>query len=224
MRFNRIKEIFWNKAHIERAIRSDTENQKYCSKDNDFFEHGTPSNQGKRSDLERLSDTVFAGERDFKAICEEYPSAAMRYGRGIREFIATVHRPEPRNFKTELYYFWGPSGSGKSRRTLEEAEALGDDIFQKPPDDRWWDGYKQQPSVIIDDFHGEIPYSMLLRVCDRYPCQVPIKGGYEVFNSKRIWISSMYPIQDLPIYQSIHYKPEALIRRCTIYEYMGLEK
>ncbi|KAL0152209.1 hypothetical protein M9458_051932 [Cirrhinus mrigala] len=48
----------------------------------------------------------------------------------------------------------------------------------------WWDGYDGQDNVIIDDFYGWIAYDELLRVCDRYPCKVPVKGAFVEFVAK----------------------------------------
>ena len=41
------------------------------------------------------------------------------------------------NIKTLVYYFWGPPGSGKSRRALEEAKATNQPIYYKPRG-LWW--------------------------------------------------------------------------------------
>lgn len=68
----------------------------------------------------------------------------------------------------------------------------------------------------MDDFYGWIKYDDLLKICDRYPYSVPIKGGYEIFVTKNIWITSNVPI-DL-LYKFPGYDPAAIIRRCTLIE------
>lgn len=42
----------------------------------------------------------------------------------------------------------------------------------------WLDGYHGQKTIIFDEFYGWIKYDLLLRICDRYPLQLPIKGGF----------------------------------------------
>jgi len=42
----------------------------------------------------------------------------------------------------------------------------------------WWDGYRQQQVIMIDDFEDDIPYRTLLKMIDRYQYQGQIKGGY----------------------------------------------
>ena len=76
----------------------------------------------------------------------------------------------------------------------------------------------QQTSVIIDDFYGWIKYDELLKICDRYPHKVPIKGGYEEFTSKHIFITSNVDVPDL--YKFVGYNTAALDRRITNKEYI----
>ena len=47
----------------------------------------------------------------------------------------------------------------------------------KPPNSKWWDNYAQEDVVIIDESYGWLPYCEMLRLLDRYPCQVETKGG-----------------------------------------------
>lgn len=49
----------------------------------------------------------------------------------------------------ECQLFVGPTGTGKSRRAWAEA---GMDAYIKNPNTKWWDGYKGQDHVIIDEF------------------------------------------------------------------------
>jgi hypothetical protein len=92
-------------------------------------------------------------------------------------------------------------------------------VYYKPRGD-WWDGYKQQPVVIIDDFYGWLKYDELLKISDRYPYRVPVKGSFETFNSKCIFITSNVAIDQW--YHFNNYDPTALYRRCT--EYVTINK
>lgn len=117
-----------------------------------------------------------------------------------------------------MSYFYGEPGSGKSRRALAEATAAGGGIYYKPRGE-WWDGYEQQENIIIDDFYGWIKYDEMLKICDRYPYRVPVKFGFEIFNSKRIWITSNSPIDT--VYRFIAYDSTAFRRRIDVYEEMN---
>lgn len=93
-------------------------------------------------------------------ICDLYEETYIRYWRGIEQFKKKINPPSPRNIKTEVHYYYGPPGVGKSRRANEEANAEGLPVFYKARG-KWWDGYKQQPNVLIDDFYRWLPYDEL---------------------------------------------------------------
>lgn len=40
--------------------------------------------------------------------------------------------------------------------------------------------------MVLDDYDGGLPYDTLLRLCDRYPMIVPVKGGHVPFLAKRV--------------------------------------
>lgn len=222
MRFSTIKKCLANSIHIEKAVGSDEQNQEYCSKAGDVFEKGTPSRQGTRTDLQELISTIQSGERTLSVIAQKHPSVYIRYFRGIDSFLKLVHPIPVRDFKTDVYYYWGAPGTGKSRRALEEARSTGWDIYYKPRG-LWWDGYKQQECVIIDDFYGWIKYDELLKICDRYPYKVQIKGGFEEFTSKKIWFTSN--VDTLFLYKFENYTIDAFERRITNkIHFMSLEQ
>lgn len=112
----------------------------------------------------------------------------------------------------EVIVYWGPTGTGKSRRAWNEA---GLDAYPKDPLSKFWDGYRNHEHVVIDEFRGTINISHILRWFDRYPCNVEIKGSATVLKAKKIWITSnldpreWYPTLDEPT-------KEALLRRLTI--------
>ncbi|GBN21287.1 Replication-associated protein [Araneus ventricosus] len=80
----------------------------------------------------------------------------------------------------------GPTGCGKSGQIRH-----GFDLSEMwKPQGQWWDGYQNQRVVVFDEFYSWIPYSELLRLLDRYPLKVPIKGSYTEFNSEIIIFTS----------------------------------
>ena len=50
--------------------------------------------------------------------------------------------------------------------------------------------------VIIDEFYGWLPYCEMLRLLDRYPCQVETKGGSVNFAPKEIIVLSNKPPEE----------------------------
>ena len=110
-RFNSIRQIFRGRAHIERAKGSDIENQEYCSKGGDVWQCGTPCAQGTRTDLQKVVSVIEGGERDIKNLAIQFPCAYIKYWKGIEQYIRVAHGNPERDFKTEVFYFWGPTGT-----------------------------------------------------------------------------------------------------------------
>lgn len=109
--------------------------------------------------------------KDFPLFCKYYKS--FTYYRLLR----STPRSEPPN----VFVYQGPTGTGKSKT----ASQLFPNAYWKTRGN-WWDGYMDHESVIIDEFYGWLPFDLLLRLCDRYPLQVEIKGGTVNFNAKNI--------------------------------------
>lgn len=81
-----------------------------------------------------------------------------------------------RNSKNDMTVDWyfGRTGTGKSRRVFEEYP----DAYVKCGGNDWWDHYAGEKTVIFDDFRGDwFKFSTLLTLLDRYPTKVPFKGG-----------------------------------------------
>ncbi len=97
-----------------------------------------------------------------------------------------------RAWPTELHILWGEAGSGKSRHVWE----LDAEVYPVPNPNGgslWFDGYVGQDVVLLDDFYGWCPLHLLLKMADRYPLQVPIKGGHTEFVAKSLYITSNKP-------------------------------
>lgn len=89
----------------------------------------------------------------------------------------------------EVWVFYGPTGTGKSRAAHEMAP----DAFwlrQASSGVGWWCGYNGETDVIIDEFYGWLQWSFLLRLLDRYPLVVETKGSSVNFVGRRIIITS----------------------------------
>lgn len=185
--FETIKGYVGANAHIERAKGSALDNRTYCSKDGNFEEFGTIPQQGSRSDLSAICQQIRAGKR-IHQLGPDFDRELVRYHRGLQVLQDIVADANPRTFKTEVFVYVGQPGVGKSLLASEQASNLGSCYYK--PNGAWWDGYIGQPSVILDDFYGSLAYHELLQVCDRYPCKVPVKGGFREFISRHIYITS----------------------------------
>jgi len=177
------------RAHWEAALGTPQQNYDYCTKDGDFFEHGTLPRKGARSDIEGAAATVKA--HGMKRCAEEHPSIVVKYARGLQVYKSLV--TPPRSEVPEVFFYYGPTGVGKSVRCRTEA---GPDAYWKPKGE-WWDGYDGEENVVLDDFYGDIPYHMMLNILDQFPLLVPFKGGFHQFLAKKIWITSNKAPEDI---------------------------
>ena len=195
------------RAHIQVAHGSDNQNRTYCSKSNDFEEFGTPSiGQGTRTDIKALAESIKSREFSLDEIMFEFPELYLKYNRGIKDMINASYTP--RTDPPHVYWLWGQSGVGK---TYYGVSRHPDSHYIKDST-KWWDHYKQQEAIIIDDYDiDSISYRDLLRLLDRYKLQVQNKGGYVYINSPYIYITSEYS----PSHFWEGNKLTQVLRRCT---------
>lgn len=199
---------FWQQfghPHVQPRRGTVEHNQLYTSKEKDFEEFGTPPSQGKRTDwttavaqlrTQRVVDVVDSQPHLLPAI-----RALERY--------QTLSRQPPKDRDVRVLYIYGTSGCGKTR----SIHAAFPDAYWKP-NGEWWDGYDNQEVVVLDDFYGDIQHAQLLRVLDRYPLRVPVKGGFTPANWTTVIISSNANLEDQysafygerrqPFYRRIH--------------------
>lgn len=95
---------------------------------------------------------------------------------------------EPRCDVTVGYWMFGPTGSGKTKTAMSLSHHYGKVYFKDST--QWWDGYENEPLVVVDDFRGEWRPDYILRLIDRYPLRVQTKGGYVNFNSQCVVFTS----------------------------------
>lgn len=186
-------------CHVEPAKASFEKNYAYCSKEESrdlsagfgFTEHGdrsdvegTGSGSGTRTDLNRVAKRIRDGATE-SDIAQDYPASYIMYTRGIRSFAQCFVRK--RRDKSIVYWYWGPTGTGKTRL----ASAQSPDAYWKSSAHQWWDGYDGVSDVIIDDYRCSFcPFNELLRLLDRYPYQAQIKGGTVELSAPNIYITA----------------------------------
>lgn len=186
------------RAHLEPMRGSIDQAVAYCSKDDTrdasrdfgFSEFGQRpvghgEGRGSRTDVAGAVALLRAGGT-YRQLVEEHPAIALRCPAGAQRIAAACQ--VPRDFKTVVKWYWGPTGTGKTRAAFEEA---GSEAYFKMSDNKWWDGYEGQEAVIVDDYRRDFStFASLLRLFDRYPLRVEAKGGSVQFVAKTIWITS----------------------------------
>lgn len=215
---NALKKKFGDSIHFEKRKGTRKQAMDYCKKDGDFEEWGTfvDTKQGQRTDLEKVHEMVRSGCRQLEiedAIAGNYQ--AQRYMESLLK-----SQKKTRNCKPTVWWFWGPTGTGKTRVAIEEA---GNDYWISMGSLRWWDRYDGQKTIIIDDFRPSYcSFENLLRYLDRYDIQVETKGGTRWLMAETIIITAPKSPQDL--YDNHTYEDiEQLIRRIDHIIHFGNE-
>lgn len=151
------------------------------------WEHGefVSKKQGRRNDLEAIKNMLDAGA-SLIDIYEKYFESSARYYKFWDRYLQekSVHRSEP----PEVYLLVGETGTGKSRFCYDHCPGA----YWKSRGE-WWDGYCGQSVVVIDEFYGWLAYDFVLRITDRYPIDVPVKGGFRKFVATTIFFTSNRP-------------------------------
>jgi len=179
-------------AHWEIAKGSPEQNKNYCTKDETRidgpWEFGIFPQQGKRNDLTEIIDMVKQ-----KRPREDYAftPAYVKYYRGIEAIRLIATTPyEHNDVRGEWYY--GESGTGKSRKAFEE-----NPLAYRKAQNKWFDGYDNQEVIIIDDLDTDALGHYLKIWADRYPCTGETKGGTIQLVHKKIIITSNFSISEL---------------------------
>ncbi|AUM61728.1 Rep [uncultured virus] len=185
-------------AHWAVRMGSHAQAKEYCQKEETrvsgpwtIGEYNEPdgAGQGKRNDLDRMKEMIDSGSSLTK-LWDEHFGEMVKYSRAMREYMI-LKGGNKRNWLTVTTVYWGPTGTGKTKTVQERAGPNA--YWMKQPgagQSVFFDGYDGEEDVVIDEFYGWIPWSVMLKMLDRYPLLVDTKGGAVQFAPKRIWITS----------------------------------
>lgn len=176
------------------------------------FQKGTPIfNRNNKHDWDTIKQLAKEGRM------EEVPSDIyLRFYPTLKRIKTDNEQPCMRG-KVEVRLFLGPTGTGKTHRAWDEFGVQ--DTYSKIATTKWWDGYKGQTQVIIDEFRGIVSVGTLLRWLDPagYPLSLEIKGGQvNAKFTKVILTSNLHPEQWYPELDKA--SKDALLRRLKIIE------
>ncbi|AXQ66129.1 MAG: putative viral replication protein [Circoviridae sp.] len=176
------------------------------------WQYGHMSQQGKRNDIDTACEMIRSGKR-MRDVALEHPVPYVKYHKGFQALKSVLLLP--RDQVPEVRVYVGKTGSGKSKQAREW---LCNDVYVwHPQQEKWFDGYEGQKEIIFEEFRGQIPFGMLLSLCDRYDCKVQYKGGMIEFVATKIAFTS--PVEPQKWYGSLQMdeddKIEQLTRRIT---------
>lgn len=206
------------KSHMEFIMKTTyDECIEYCKKDGISKEFGSMPVQGRRTDLEALKDDIISGKTTVDEIIINNPVIFHQYGRTLEKIEDIKMSKLSRTEMTKGIWLYGDTGCGKSHKAFEGFSP--ETHYNLPNDNGWWDNYRQQETVVINDFRGHIKYDELLQMVDKWPYQVPRRGRTPLpFTSKKVIITS--PLRPEEVYCNRNEKDNIaqLYRRFDIIE------
>jgi Putative viral replication protein/RNA helicase len=176
--------------HIE-VCKALDQSMAYCKKDGDFTERGTPpiskDSQGK-GEKRRWGDIRVACEEGrFDELPDEIRYKNLKLN--LQHRNAALRAQPLEDSTAQMLWYYGPSGTGKSRKARTDYP----DAYLKMCN-KWWDGYTNQHVVIIEDFdiaHGVLNHHLKIWG-DRYPFPAEIKGDAINIRPRLIIVTSNY--------------------------------
>lgn len=174
LRFNKVKELL-PKPYLAPCF-SEEGSVTYCQKDGDYF-FRDDRQQGKRTDLEAAVECDSLAE-----VIENYPKEYVKFHGGFDKLFR--HRIKPYAGPRNVMWLWGPGGTGKTRTAYENGAT---DVSYN---NGFWDYNGEEVIVINEVDKMDIPLVQFLKITDRYPINVNVKGGYMPWAAHTIYFTS----------------------------------
>jgi len=166
--------------------------------------------QGHRVDLDGARETALSDGMRTVSLTLKYQAIRVA-------MICLSFNELGRDSDIPVHVIWcyGPSGSGKTRWIYDYIAENGLDAYWAMSGARWFDGYDAHNTLVLDDYRMEnYPLHFFLRLLDRYPMRVEIKGGTRQMRATTILLSSiMHPrhVYNVPNEPTIQ-----ILRRITL--------
>jgi len=178
-------------AHWEIMRGNIVEASDYCKKDGEFEEFGLmPEIDNGANEKKRWSDAIAACKA---GNLDDVPDdIRLKYYRTCKEIAKDFMVKAVDCDGVTGVWIYGPSGTGKSRLARQDYP----DSYLKMQN-KWWDGYQGEDSVILDDFDCKELGHLLKIWADRYSFVAETKGGAINIRPKKFVITSNYSIDDL---------------------------
>lgn len=177
-------------CHVE-IMKSLEGSLAYVSKDGDTTERGvaplTSKKKGEKEQIRWDLIRIAAEEGRFEDVPEEMRFKQIRLLEYHRDLASKKRLLE--DTEEQMYWYYGPSGTGKSRKARSENPEAYLKMCNK-----WWDGYNDEDVVLIEDFdkRHDCLIAHIKWWADRYPFLAEYKGGARKIRPARIIVTSNF--------------------------------
>ena len=203
---------------VEPMFGSFKSNEHYCSKESTLTKLGDEPRQGARGDIWENKNLILEEKLKPEDIMLSDPTHYHQYKNTYKDIEAYVLSKKFRTWMTKGIWLFGSTGTGKSHYALNKFNP--ETHYIKDLNVKWWDNYKGQETVIIQEFRGEIKFGEILDLVDKWPKNVPIRNKPSVpFLAKKLIITSPKKPEDI-FYNACDDEDNIaqLVRRFEVYE------
>lgn len=200
-------------CHIDIARGTNEQATDYTKKDgNVVFEDGECP-EDKKTSTEKKGLTIRDVEQMSMEELREQRASAFRYIRDIKSEQINDRARANRHYKPiEFHWYYGPTGTGKSRKAFEEG------AYPVIYNNGFFSDWGENRILVIEETRGEIPYAKLLQLADGYHGYYAfnIKGGQRILDIDKLIVTS--PLRPAECYPRQCEKRDSimqLLRRIT---------
>lgn len=205
--------------HITPCLGSSQDNVNYCYKvDENPIEWGilrsiARGRAKQAADWNLLLEKVEQGDLDY--VREHHPREYLIYFNTFKKIQA--ENLKPLAMVRGCYWLYGKPGVGKSRFCHQQWP----DAFWKNAN-KWWDGYKNEKCVVLDDLGTEHLVEYLKRWADRYKITAEVKTSSCALTYDTFVVTSNFTPQEL--FVSVpEATRQAILRRFVVVEVTGYQ-
>jgi hypothetical protein len=223
---SRVRSLF-SDAHVEPAGKPAIACAAYCSKDRTHISgpywlgaydavpgmRPTTEQTVRRDKFDAAQEMISKGWRYEDFLNDgEWMTWGLRHRQAIQDLTlarnARLYGEHDREISVD--YIHGPAGSGKTSATLDlygRRDVFMADLGSAFP----FDGYSGEEVLLLDDFRSSIIFNDLLRILDRYPLRVNVKGSHSWACWTKVIMSANIPLTEQ--YPNLSERKDPLLRR-----------
>lgn len=185
-------------SHIEPRFGPRKDAREYCMKvesrnsEDEWGEIGewVENIQGQRQDILNLVEDLKEGISDLEIVLN-HAHLMARYTNGVNTMKQIIEETKAiQIINREIIWIWGKSDTGKSHRVTEQYPH----VCMIEYDGKFFNGYREHEVVCFDDIvKDHIEPRVFLRITDKYPVPINIKGTNRPWKAKKIFFTSNYP-------------------------------
>ncbi|QMW68965.1 replication-associated protein [Crucivirus-495] len=190
------------------------DSNRYCRKSdpNPFVIGKCPSSKSNSSLLDATRKILSGASLYDLTRDEDTAKAYVIHHRGFTALSALISPARSPAEPPIVFWLYGKTGRGKTRAVYDMAYKIFgryNDVWRSPDVTlQWFDRYSNQHIALFDDFRAKgVKFNKILSVTDRYPLDVPYKGGFASWAPSVIIFTTPHDIATTFQQRMLH-KPE----------------